>query len=126
MRTSLSVIRAGTVALTVIATGTLVTPSVAGASGVRSARPTAVEFHAHSPLGKGITCAMYERPGEPGTVLCESYGPGRESTANLDAKGRVALCATYKPRQHPCPLGNAGVGTPTFDYGRQVTVGRFR
>jgi hypothetical protein len=113
-------------ALALVATGTLMTPSGAGASIARPARLTAVEFHAHSPLGKGITCAMYERSGEPGTVLCESYGPGRESTATLDAKGRVALCATYNWRRNACPLGNAGVGTPTFGYGRQVTVGRFR
>jgi hypothetical protein len=85
-----------------------------------------MEFHAHSPLGKYITCAMYDRPSEPGNVLCETYGPGRESTATLDAKGRVGLCATYNLQRNPCPEGNAGEGTPTLGYGTRVTVGRFR
>ena len=68
---------------------------------------------------------MYERGYEPATVLCESYGPGRESTAALDAQGRVKLCATHNSHDNACELGNAGVGTPTFGYGRKVTVGRF-
>ncbi len=97
----------------------------AGATAAGSARVTAVEFRAPNPSGKGITCAMYDGPGEPANVLCESYGPGRESTATLDAKGRVGLCSTYNFRVKPCPLGDAGTGTPTFHYGRQVTVGRF-
>jgi hypothetical protein len=112
-------------ALAVVAAGA-VSPSVAGASAARPARLTAAEFHAPSPRGKEITCAMYDRAREPGTVLCESYGPGRESKAALDAQGRVALCATHNSPANTCDLGNAGVGTPTYGYGRQVTVGRFR
>jgi hypothetical protein len=103
-------------------------PASAGASstaGARAARLTVVEFHAPSTSGKEITCAMYDRPGEPASVLCESYGPGRESTATLDPQGRVGLCATYNFRTKPCPIGNAGTGTWTFHYGHQVTVGRF-
>jgi hypothetical protein len=70
MRARLSFIPVGTIAaLAFVATGALVTPSGAGASKARPARLTAVEFHARSPLGRGITCAMYERAGEPDTVL---------------------------------------------------------
>ncbi len=106
---------------------TAMSPGVARANllPARAARLTALEFFAPNPSGRKITCAMYDRPGEPANVLCESYGPGRESTATLDTQGRVGLCATYDFHAKPCPLGNAGVRTPTLHYGRQVTVGRF-
>jgi hypothetical protein len=116
----------GAVAALAVATAGVVSPSAAGEGAARFARLTVAEFHAPSPHGKGITCAMYDRAREPGTVLCESYGPGRESIATLDAHGRVAICATRNPRENMCDLGNAGEGTPTFGYGRRITVGRFR
>jgi hypothetical protein len=116
----------GAVAALAVATAGVVFPSAGGEGAAGSARLTVAEFHAPSPQGKGMTCAMYDRAREPATVLCESYGPGRQSIATLDAQGRVAICAAYNPRENTCDLGNAGERTPTFGYGRLIFVGRFR
>lgn len=83
----------------------------------------AAEFFAHSKAGP-ITCAMYDG-GAGVEVLCESYGPPTQSKATLDPSGEVTACRSSNMRRNACGLGNAGIGTPTYGYGRRVTVGRF-
>ena len=94
-------------------------------SGALSASRTAIEFFARTPHGVA-SCAIYDGYGGSAEAFCESYRPGRQSKATVNAKGRVSICASHNPRADNCGLGNAGLNTPTFGYGRRIAVGRFR
>lgn len=90
-----------------------------------SASRTAIEFFARTPHGVA-SCAIYDGYGGSAEAFCESYRPGRESKATVNAKGKVSICASHNTRTNNCGLGNAGLNTPTFGYGRRIAVGRFR
>ena len=86
---------------------------------------TEIEFFARAPHGEA-SCAIYDGYASLAEAFCESYRPGRESKATVNAQGNVTTCASHNTRKDNCGLGNAGVNTPTFGYGHRVTVGRFR
>lgn len=113
----------------VVALGALTTsapaPSDPSASSARPARLRAVEFFARSPYGN-ISCAVYDGYAGPPIAFCESVGPRGESKTSLNAGGEVLTCSAHSTRTNSCGLGNAGVRTPTYNYGRKVAVGRFR
>jgi hypothetical protein len=89
-----------------------------------SAPRTVIEFFARTPHGVA-SCAIYDGYGGGAEAFCESYLAGRQSKATVNAKGKVSICASRNPRTDSCGLGNAGLNTPTFGYGRRVTIGRF-
>jgi hypothetical protein len=96
-------------------------PSPAAASSAR----TAAEFFARF-SGRTVTCAMYDGRGGRST-LCETVRPGFEAKATLEPSGVVRACLVKgSSLANRCDLGNAGLGTPTYRSGKQVTVGRFR
>ena len=105
------------VALALVSTGHPLTASATSR--------TAIEFFARTPHGDA-SCAIYDGYGGSTEAFCESYRPDRESKATVNAQGKVSICTSHNPRTDHCGLGNAGVDTPTFGYGRRVTVGRFR
>jgi hypothetical protein len=94
-------------------------------------RPQELEFFAGAPLG-GVECEMDDDPGINAVgVGCQSISttPSYIQTATLAANGGVRLCAAVPSEgalTNPCDLGNAGLNTPTFNVGKQVTVGPFR
>jgi hypothetical protein len=59
-------------------------------------------------------------------AFCESFRPKRESKARVGVHGKVVICISSNTSADSCGLGNAGVGTPTFGYGRRIQIGRFR
>jgi hypothetical protein len=69
---------------------------------------------------------MDNRPGIVG-VRCQyaRYSkPFFGQVAELDVTGLVTTCEEHRP-SGSCNVGNAGERTPTFAYGRRVTVGPF-
>jgi hypothetical protein len=100
-------------------------PTMSHPSRALSASRTAIEFFARTPHGVA-SCAIYDGHGSSAEAFCESYRPGRESKATVDTKGKVSICTSHNTRTDNCGLGNAGLDTPTFDYGHRITVGRFR
>ncbi len=106
-----------------------------------AARPTSpqeLEFNAGAPLGGtrlgGVECEMDDAPSvNLVEVNCQSIGflnvtsttPNHIQTATLAANGRVQLCAEQNGSDR-CDIGNEGENTPTYNVGKQVTVGPFR
>lgn len=115
--------RVGLVPLVVMVT--FVLPATGHTSSASSASRSAIEFFARTPHGVA-SCGIYEKYGGSTEAFCEGYQSGRQSKATVNAKGKVSICTSHNPRTDSCGLGNAGVDTPTFGYGHQVTVGRFR
>lgn len=103
----------------------LALPAMGHPSTALAASRTAIEFFARTPHGDA-SCAIYDGYGGVAEAFCESYRPGRESKAMVNAQGKVSICTSHNPRTDNCGLGNAGVNTPTFGYGHRITVGRFR
>jgi hypothetical protein len=103
----------------------LALPATDHPSTALAASRTAIEFFARTPHGNA-SCAIYDGYGGSAEAFCESYRPGRESKATVNAKGKVSICASHNTRTNDCGLGNAGLNTPTFGYGHRITVGRFR
>jgi hypothetical protein len=114
-------------ALVVLAglTSSALAATAPGASSAHPARLRAVEFYAHSPYGI-ISCAEYDGYGGPPVAFCESVGAHGEAKSTLNASGEVTTCNSRSTLANSCDLGNAGTRTPTYRYGRKVTVGRFR
>lgn len=100
-------------------------PSDPSASSAKPARLRAVEFFARNPYGN-ISCAIYDGYAGPPVAFCESVGPRGESKATLNSSGEVLTCSSHSTRADSCGLGNAGIRTPTYNYGHKVAVGRFR
>ncbi len=115
--------KAGLVPLVVMIAFAL--PATGHPSMASSAPRTAIEFFARTPHGVA-SCAIYDGYGGSTEAFCEAYRSVRQSKATVNAKGKVSICASHNPRADSCNLGNAGLNTPTFGYGRRVTVGRFR
>jgi hypothetical protein len=42
--------------------------------------------------------AIYDGYGGSAEALCESYRPGRESKATVNAQGKVLICTSHNPR----------------------------
>jgi hypothetical protein len=101
---------------------------VAGALGASAAGALpnkAIEFFARTARGTA-SCAIYDHYAGSTEAFCESFRPGRESKATVNASGKVSLCASKNTRADRCGLGNAGDNTPTFGKGRTVVMGAFR
>lgn len=99
------------------------TASAAAEPSAGVAKRTVIEFYARNSAGQ-ISCAIYDGYlGGPPSAFCESYAPDRQSVTKLNLAGEVVTCVS---RNDECGLGNAGVDTPTYGYGRSVTVGHFR
>ena len=84
--------------------------------------PSGMEFYAGG-TGRGISCQM--DAGASGYVLCQDIQPTLVQTAHLTASGTVAICTKHGTLGNGCDVGNPGLGTPTFNVGKQVAVGGF-
>jgi hypothetical protein len=73
---------------------------------------------------RSIGCGMYDDSSFR-SVDCQSYSPSLSQKVKMDAGGRLTICRD-RGTQNRCNIGNAGEGTPTLGYGKQITVGRFR
>lgn len=99
--------------------------ALTSASGALGASGKAAEFFARNPHGN-VSCAMYDGYAGSTEAMCESAGRGGEARSALSAGGRVTVCIARVSSHNACNLGNAGDLTPTYGYGRKVSVGRFR
>lgn len=95
-----------------------------GASASRIARSNVAEFFIRSAPGAG--CFMDSEPGHA-IVGCYSQSRTYNRRVTMNGSGEVLVCARHVHAfEDPCELGNAGIGTPTYNAGRQITVGPFR
>jgi hypothetical protein len=95
---------------------------------VRPPEPRTNAFF-HTPRGLGVTCGLADTADHVG-ITCFSVR-SRPSLliqrATLGAKGRAKLCRSRGLRGSGCGLGNSGEDpVPTYKYGTDLTVGRFR
>jgi hypothetical protein len=84
----------------------------------------------NSPAGLGVQCGMSDQPGPNGVgITCQSVRIRPklyQQQVTMSANGRVSICRDRGLRNR-CNLGNSGEEpVPTYKYGTDVTVGRFR
>jgi hypothetical protein len=89
-------------------------------------RPSVVDFFSGAP-NRNVGCELRAAQGStPARVVCESYGATVGQTVTMSAGGDVRICTQHGSAQNTCAQGDFGEGTPTYEVGRQVTVGPFR
>lgn len=111
-------------ALPAIAHGAAQPESVSAGRTAHIARAKVAEFFVGTALGVG--CYMIEESGG-GTVGCYTESRSFQQKAILNAAGEVQVCARHVHAfADACELGNAGIRTPTYKFGKRITVGAFR
>jgi hypothetical protein len=84
----------------------------------------------NAPAGLGVQCGISDQPGPNGVgITCQSVKVRPrlyQQKARMNGKGRVSICRD-RSLGNRCNLGNSGEDpVPTYKYGADVTVGRFR